>query len=83
MPSTWSSWWRSLSASRSVFAASIFAWISWISFALGCFGSSSGVDGAQQRRDRDLALAVDLDRDDVLFEVSNSSQAPRFGISFA
>ena len=41
-------------------------------------------DGAQERRDRDLALAVDLDREEVpRAAVSNSSQAPRFGITLA
>ena len=40
-------------------------------------------DGAQQRGDRDLSLPVDLDAEQVLVARLNSSQAPRFGITFA
>ena len=39
-------------------------------------------DRAQQCGHRQLPLAVDLHRDDVLVRRSNSSHAPRFGMSF-
>ncbi len=47
-------------------------------------GEQAGdVDGADQRGDRNLALAIDLDERMSRFEVSNSSQAPRLGMSLA